>query len=68
MTLRSGVSCLVEEVLAFGWLDGWEQVDDGVVECVLSALCGGPQAVFELGEEHLDKVQIRRKRPASALG
>jgi hypothetical protein len=49
-----------EVVGAFSCWDCREKVDEGVIDCLLGTFGGLAQAVFELGEEHLDRVEVRR--------
>src|SRR6476619_1463236 len=59
MSLGPVVSCLGEVVAAFGCGDGVEDVGDRVADGFLGAGGGLSEPVLELGEEHLDRVEVR---------
>jgi hypothetical protein len=41
-------------------LDCREKVDEGIIDCLFGAFGGLAQGVFELGEEHLDRIEVGR--------
>ena len=60
MSLGRSIPCLDEVVGALGFRDILEDAGDGVAYGVLGSGGGLAQPMLELGEEHLDRVQVGR--------
>jgi len=58
MSLGRSIPCLDEVVGALGFRDILEDAGDGIAYGVLGSGSGLAQPMLELGEEHLDRVQV----------